>query len=436
MSLATILGLKFPCVPTTLFLPKQYADARARLAGAEGYGQGVFGTGSYLSLGQSDVFYDCEAGSDDVDGGGEARPDRHGSMKFRVRMTGLDVTLLLPQDSMAPFRRSDSPSASLRFQMRRMSQTLLCDGKWMRSVAEVGTFVADWSGGNARDGRCVRVVEVVSAADASPSVQISCTAGAETTEAENRRETDPVDGEEVSLTVDCLPVAAVLDPGLVHCLRNFVEQVRSPVDGKDGGGGNSQGMPVPSGSSIREPRVVVAVSMPELTVRVPADASACSSDAHTALISSVQNGTSPVGWAPREEHAGELAPMLVLQVEGVVVRIASGSSKPQETALECTRVACQLLLLIGSDGTDDSSGGGGGSEGLIGLYFLEASRFSAGAPLKVEYGLAKDIRKAAHVDLARPGDADLKFLHTWEPNDGYVLRMRQHDIDSLRAPKR
>lgn len=416
--MAAILDLKCPCAPSTWFLPKQYADARARLAGAEGYGQGVFGTGSYLSLGQSDVFYDCEEGSDDVGGGGDARPDRHGSMKFRVRMAGLDVNLLLAQESMTPPRSSDSPSASLRFQMRRMSQTLLCEGKWMQSVAEVGTFVADWSGGSARDGRCVRVVEVVGAADASPSVQISCTAGAETTGTEIRRETDPVDGEQVSLTIDCLPVAAVLDPGLVRCLSNFVAQVRPPVGGKDAGGGNGQSMPVPSGGSVRDPRVVVALSMPELTVRIPADASACSSDAHAALVSSVRNGTSPVGWAHRREHADEVAPMLVLQVEGVVVRMASGSSRPQETVLECTRVACQLLLLLGSDRADDGSDGDGGVDGLIGLYFLEASRSSGGAPLKVEYGLVKDVRNPGQVDLARPGDTDLKFLHTWEPNDG------------------
>lgn len=393
-------------------LPKQYADARARLAGAEGYGQGIFGTGSYLSLGQSDVFYDCEEGSNGVGEGSGARSDRHGSMKFRVRMTGLDVTLLLAQGSVGSLKSSSSPIASLRFQMRRMNQTLLCDGRWMQSAAEVGTFVADWNGGIERDGRCVRVVEVLSVADASPSVQISCTAGTETTVgAKTQHETDRVGEEEFSFTMDCLPVAMVLDPGLVHCLGSFFAQIRLAVDGQDGGGRNGHGMPVPSGS-VRERCVVVAVTVPELTVRIPADASACSSDAHTALVSSVQNGTSPVGWAPREELADEVAPMLVLQVEGMAIRIALGTSIPQETALECTRVACQLLLLGG-----DRAGDGVG-EGLIGLYFLEASRSSAGALLKMEYGLAKDIRKAGQLDLARPGDADLNFLHTWEPNDG------------------
>ena len=398
--------------PGVLVSSEQYADARARLAGAEGYGQGVFGAGSYLSLGQSDVFYDCEEGSDDVSGGNGTRSDRHGSMKFRVRMTGLDVTLLLAQESMGLLGGSGSPSASLCFQMRQMSQALLYDGKCIQSVAEVGTFVADWRGGNARHGQCVRVVEVVSAADATPSVQISCTAGAETAEAETNRKTDPVGGEEVSLTIGCLPVAAVLDPGLVHSLSNFFEHVRQPVDSINGWDGNSQGMPVSSGGSGREPRVVATLSVPELTFRIPADAGACSSDAHTALVSSVHKGTSPVGWAPRKEFAHEVAPMLVLELEGVAVRIGFGSSRPQETAVECTRVACQLLLR-GSNCADD-----GGGEGLIGLYFLEASCSSAGAPLKVEYGLARDIRKAGQEDLTRPGDADLKFLHTWEPNDG------------------
>lgn len=394
--------------PRDWLLPEQYAEARARLAEAEGYGQGVFGAGSYSSLGQSDVFYDCEEGND-VSGGGEGPSDRRGSMKFRVRMAGLDVTLLFAQESMDSLRSSDSSSASLRIQMRQMSQTLLAGGKWTQSVAEVGTFVAEWSGGNARDGRCVRVVEVFSA-DVSPSVQISCTAGAETTGTERQREVDRGVEDGVSLSMDCLPVAAVLDPELVHCLGNFFAQTRPPAGSKDGGGGNGEGLSVPSGST-REMCVAVAVNVSELTVRIPADASACSSDAHAALVSSVEDGTSPVGWANREEFTDE-APMLVLQVEDVAVRIASGSSRPQETTLECTRVACQLLLL----GRDCAGAGGG--KGRIGLYFLEASRSSAGTPLKVEYGLAKDIRKADQLDLARPGDADLKFLHTWEPNDG------------------
>eukprot|EP00903_Cladosiphon_okamuranus_P020010 g18380.t1 len=300
-------------------LLEQYADARARLAGDAGYGQGILGAGSLLSLGQSDVFYDCQEGNDDIGGGSGARPDRCGSMKFRLRMTG----------------------------------------------------------------------------------------------AVTRGETGSDDELEVSLTVGCLPVAAVLDPGLVQSLSDFFGHVRPPVDGTDGGcgGGNGQGAS-PSGRSVREPRVVVAVSVPELAVRIPADDSACSSDAHTALVRSVQNGTSPVGWAPREELADEVTPMLVLEVEGVMVRNSFGSTRPQETALECTRVACQLLLL-GSYRADD-----GGGEGLIGLYFLEASCSSAGVPLKVEFGLAKDIRKAGQSDLARPGRPDLNFLHTWEPNDG------------------
>lgn len=361
-----------------------------------------------MSLGQSDIFFDCEEGSDDDVGGAGAGSDGHGSMKFRVRMTGLDVTLVLAEEpTLVP--KNSGASTSVRFQARRMSQTWLCDGKWVHSVAEVGTIVTDWNDGSTRDGRYLRVVEVLKAADASPSVEISYTAGAQT-----RSEVNPVYGEDVALTVTCLPVAAVLDPRMVNSLSNFFAQIKvRPMQTVDGTNGrNSQTRAEPSTSSVRDSRVVVTLTLPELTVRIPADVSSLSSDAYAALVSSIQNDTSPVGWAQREEIAEDMAPMLVLQVEGVAIRIAFGSSTPQETALECERVACRLLLPGDNVARDDGIGS------PIGLYFLEASRSSAEMPLKLEYGLAKDIRTAGQLNLARPGDADLNFLHTWEPNDG------------------
>lgn len=403
------LGAEHFRISPDCLLPKQYADARARLAEAEG--QGIFGASSSLSLGQSDVFFDCEEGSDDGIGG-VARSNGHGSSKFRVRMTGLDVTLLLAQTSTDVLRGSGA-SASVHFQARRMSQTWLCDGKCVQLVAEVGTFVTDWNDGNTRDGRGLRVMEV-QAVDASPSVEISYTA-----RAESRRDGD---GEDIALTVDSLPVAAVLDPGMVNSLSNFFGQIQrqvrplQPAEGTNGR--NTQGRAVPSTSSVHDSHVVVAITLPELTVRVPADSSAFSSDAYAALVSSVQNGTSPVGWAAREEIAGEMAPMLVLQVDGVAIRLTLGSSRPQETALECAQVACQLLLPGVRGARED------GSRGLIGLFFLQASRSSAEVPLKLEYGLVKDIKEEGQLNLARPGDADLNFLHTWEPNDGYVFRQK------------
>lgn len=392
----------------------QYADARARLAQTEGCGQGAFGASSFLSLGQSDVFYDCEEGSDDGMEGGGARPDRRGSMKFRVRMTGLDVTLSLARGAVsAPERGSDAGEDCVRLQMRHMSQTLHIAGSRVQSVAEIGTFVADWNDGS---GSCVRVVEVLEAAGASPSVQVSySTAEGRDPRADNGRE----DGEDVGLDVVTLPLAVILDPRLVGSVSDFLARVQphvqpiQPVDDIDlTSGVHGHGRSAPSGGDARDPRVVITVGVPKLTVRVPADSSACSSDAHAALISSVQDGTSPVGWTPREMLAGEVAPMLVLEVEGVAVRLAFGSPTTQETALECTRVASQMLLAFG-DGSEHDGG-----VAVMGLYFLEASRSDAEAPLKVDFGLAKDIRKAGQLDLARPGDADLNFLHTWEPNDG------------------
>lgn len=392
-------------------LLEQYADARARLAEAEGYGQGVFGAGSYLSLGQSDVFYDCEQGSDDGSGGGGARSDRHASMKFRVRMAGLDFTLLLAEESVGPLGCGSARASYVRFQMRHMSQTLLCAGRWMQGVAEVGTFVAEWNDGNLPDGQGVRIVEVLGSADASPSVQITCNTGEE-----SRGKIDQIDGEEVTINIDCLEVAVVLDPGLVTSLSKFLALLRQqmrptqPVACTDHSGRNDQGMVMPSSTSARNPRVVVALALPGLTVRAPADAGACSSDAFAALMSSVQNGTSPVGWTRREASAEDKAPTIVLEVADVMMRAAFGSSIPPEIVLESTRVACQMLLVCG--------GGARENGGLIGLYLLEASCSSDEAPLKVECSLAKDVRKVGRLDLPRPGDADLNFLHTWEPNDG------------------
>lgn len=396
-------------------LPPQYADARARLARSGGYGQSAFGASSFLSLGQSDVFYDCEDVSDDGVEGGGARSDRRGSMKFRVRMTGLDVTLsLAPESTGAPERGGSASENFVRLQMRHMSQTLHSAGGWVQSVAEIGTFVADW---NDERGSCVRVVEVLGAASASPSVQVSFSTG---DGAEARGNNHREDGEDIGLDVATLPLAVILDPRLVGSVSDLVARVQPhvpptrSVDEIDlKGGGHGHGRSVSSIGNPRDRRVVMTVNVPKITTRIPADSGACSSDAHAALISSVRDGTSPVGWTPRETLAGEVAaPMLVLEVEGVAVRLAFGSPTTQETALECTRVACQMLLSF-ADSTEHD-----GDIAMMGLYFLEASRSSADVPLKVDFGLAKDIRKPGELDLARPGDADLNFLHTWEPNDG------------------
>lgn len=412
--------------PNRLFrFRSQYADARARLAEAGGYGSGIFGGDSLLSLGQSDVFFDCVEGSDDGIGGGAAHgtengkgTDRRDAVKLRVRMTGLDVTLLLPEGEEPTDRSSSSGSTShVRLQMRRMGQTVQYAEGWVQAVAEIGTFAVNWKDGIARDVPYARVVEGLGAADLSPSIQVTCSGGV----GESRGRTDRADEGEVAVDVECMPVAAVLDARLAGLLRDFVGKIQpaarptQPVDRSDVTTGNGRAEDAASSSknsNMRDRRVSVTVAMPKLTVRLPADPSACSSAAHSALISSVQNGSSPVGWASREEVEGDSGPMLVLEFEGTVIRVARGSPGPQETRLECTRMTCQMLLVClggikGGKGTD-----------VIGLYFLEASRAAAGPPLTLEYGLANDIRKPGQLGVARSVDADLNFLHTWEPNDG------------------
>lgn len=407
---------------------KQYADARARLSLSEtdGYGRGVCGGGSLMSLEQSDVFYDCEEGAADITGAGGAlvgdtrTQTDHGSVKVRVRMTGVDVTLLTDKETGSSSRSSCSASY-LRFQMRRASHTFHRAGGRINSAAEIGTFAADWSDANDRDTPCVRVLEVIGAVDSPPSIQLASSG-------EARAETDHGDGE-IVVDVECRSVVAVLDVRLAAFLAEFDSKIRlqvrrtQQVDGRGSNNGNSRLQPAAAASrdvdSVR--RFSVSVSLPKVTLRLPADPGACSSPAYSALISSVESGTSPVGWTRGDAPGGgrgvgggrgEAAPALVIEIDRAVVRVATGSPSTQETTLECARVACQMLLVC------DDGGNGSRSGDTIGLYFLEASGPSTEAPLKVEYGLANNVGNARRLRVARPADAELNFLHTWEPYDG------------------
>lgn len=379
----------------------------------------MLGGGSRSSLGQSDVFYDCEDGVEDGVGGNgaygrnkETGTDHHDDAKVRVRMTGLDITLLLSNGTLNG--SSNCASAShIGVQMRRISQTLHFSEGWMQSVTEVGTFIADFADRDAGGCRRVPVVEVFGAAGASPCLQMTCSSGGGVdTDAEN---TSVNGAGGIAVDLQCLPVAAVVDTRLVGLLCEFITQVLpqagqvQPVVSTDDGGGNGRSMDVASSGKVRDRRIRVVVAVPKLTVRFPADPGACSSAAYTALISSVQNGTSPVGWAPREAPE-QLSPALVLEIESATVTVAVGAPKTPTATLDCTRIACQMLLVCSNGNSSDEGGD------LMGLYFLEASRVDT--PLKVEYGLAEDMGKAGNLGAARPADADLKFLHTWEPNDG------------------
>lgn len=387
----------------------------------------MFGGGSLLSLEQSDVFYDCEEETADSSGAGGAlvgdsrTQADHGSVKVRVRMTGVDVTLLLDKDTDLSSHSNGSASC-VRFQMRRASHSIDRTGGRMNSAAEIGTFAADWSDAYTRDTPCVRVLEMVGAADSSPCIRLTSSSEA----LKSRAETDRVDGEEVVVAVECLPVVAVLDVRLAAFLADFESKIKLQVrrtqqvegiDTNDKSDGNGRLTHAAASRNVNsQRRISVSVSLPKVTLRLPADPGACSSAAYSALISSVESGTSPVGWTRGDAPgggggAGEAAPALVVEIERAVVRVATGSPSTQETTLECARVACQMLLVCG-DGNGSRSGD------TIGLYFLEASGPFTEAPLKVEYGLMSKIGNARRLGVARPADAELNFLHTWEPNDG------------------
>lgn len=365
------------------------------------------------------MFFDCEDGVEDSVGGigaygrkKETGAYHHDDARVRVRMTGLDIALLLSNDTLNGSSTCRNAS-HVGVQMRRMSQTFHCAEGWMQSVTEVGSFIADFVDRNAGGCRRVAVVEVVGEADACPCLQMTCSNSGGV---DPHPETNSVDGaDNIAVDLQCLPVVAVVDARLAGLLSEFVTQVLPqarqvpPVVASDESGGNGRSMGVASSSKVRNRIIRAVVAVPKLTLRLPADPNACSSAAHAALITSVRNGTSPVGWAPREAPE-ELSPALVLEIESATVAVAVGGPKIPTATLECTRIACQMLLVC----SDGNRGDGGGD--LVGLYFLEASRVDT--PLKVEYGLADDMRKAGNLGAARPGDADLKFLHTWEPNDG------------------
>lgn len=368
------------------------------------------------SLGRSDLFFDCVDGSEDVgEGSKDAKASIRDTAKIRVRNTGLDVTLLLSQHSLS-LRQARSATTSsvgecrIQMQMRRMSQTLHRNGRKIQSVAEIGTLVADYHDAVATMLRPVRILEVVCDAGSSPSVQITCSMGGAVDGVHGRDETD------IAVDIQCLPIAGVVHTRIIALVNEFITRAvpQSVEFGRSriGEGGRSVG--VTRCKNVSENVVRIATTVPKISVRVPADPRACSSEAYAALVQSVRNGSSPVGWEVARALE-EAAPALVVEIEGVVLAHGVESADSRKTTVECSRVRCKMVLPFNA--------GDSGSHGAdhVALYFLEGIQ-SPGSPsearLKVEYGLAEDIRKTGRLGLARPLDADLKFLHTWEPSDG------------------
>lgn len=380
------------------------------------------------SLGQSDIFFDCFDGSEDArEGPKDAESDDRDSAKIRVRIGGLDVTLLLPEVPLSSrHQQTEAPSMEagasnkrtcrVHVQMKRMSQTVHRAGSWIRSVAEVGTCVADYYDVGAGVMRTLRVMEMFCEAGSPSSIKATCSSGAAAA-APGRA---VVSDEGLTVHVQCLPIAAVVHTRMLISINEFiaraVPQVRSAQTvfetRTSGGGVRSIGAATPKTRSNKHLRMVAVI--PKINVRVASHPCVCSSEAYAALVRSVQNGTSPVGWTATEALK-EAAPSLVVKIKGVVIEHTAGQASSPTYMVECTKVQCQMLLPFRA--CDSESG----SADHVGLYFLEAFQSPCSlpeAPLKVEYGLAEDITKAGRLGVARPGDADLKFLHTWEPNDG------------------
>lgn len=387
------------------------------------------GGGSDLSLDQSEVFYDCVEADIDHDsggGGGNAHPPHgQGSAKFRLRMSGFDLTLMLGEGT-----TSNDPSVNrICFQARRLIHVLHHSGTLKQYSADIGTFVADATDGSAAIG-CVRMLEigVVDTTDVSipvewsPCIQVKCSRGS-SKGADSRGSDRVTKGDLTSVDIQCLPVAAVINAKWIGMLSEFVAQSHPKTcrsrDGssqpKDVSGTESDRTPLTPAVNAEDTVgvddycVTLSVSVPNVLVRLPADPAACSSVAYTALITSIRNGCSPVGWTRRDSMEG--APALMVEVQDMVLTSCFGSPGVPLGSLECSKVACEIIL---NDSEDMA-----GVAGVMGLYFLEASRSDPETPVKVEYGCPEDMGRTRKSGAARrAGVGDLEFLHTWEPNDG------------------
>lgn len=409
----------------------QYAEARARLAEEARNGEGGLGSMMQSSLDQSDLFFDCVDGSEDP---GErskyAEPQECDTTKVRVRVAGLDVTLCLseaPLSSREIERRevpymevemgNDTVARRLHVQLRRMTKTVHHVGSRIDAVAEIGTCVADYYDTDLGTKQPLRVAEVLCEAQALPSLKVTCSNGPRTSAPRRAVETDEVN---ISVDVQCLPVAAVIHSRMLGFITKFLEcaaprvQPVESISEKTAHGGSINAA-TPGKESDKCVRVTVSIS--RIDLRLPSHPCVCSSEAYAALVQSVHNGASPVGWTVTEvpEVLRDQAPLLVVEIEGAVIEHTTRRASSPTCTVECTKLRCQMALPL-SDSDSEAAGAS-----LMELHFLEAvqppgSPFNV--PLKVEYGLAEDIVKAGRLEVVRPGDANLKFLHTWEPNEG------------------
>lgn len=380
------------------------------------------------SLCQSDLFFDCVDGSEDAgEGPKDAEAKDRDTVKVRVRIAGLDITLLLAEVPLSlRHQRREAPSIEvgasnkracrIHVQMRRMSQNVHRVGRWVESVAEVGTCVADYFDVGAGMMRPLRVMEMICEAGSPSSLKVTFSTGAATAAPDRAIATD----EDLTVRFECAPIEAVVHTRMLSCIHDFIARTVPQVQSAEFGVGNrtsgsaerSVGAEIPRMKSDRQLRVVAV--FPKINVRVASHVCVCSSEAYAALVRSVQNGTSPVGWTATEALEEE-APYLVIEIKGAVIEHTAGQANSPTYTVECTEVRCRMLLPFRARGSES-----GGAD-HVGLYFLEAiqaSRSLSGAPLKVEYGLTNNIRRTGRLGVARPGDANLKFLHTWEPNDG------------------
>lgn len=417
----------------------QYADARARLSQNAGDDGGNADGDLQSPLGQSDLFFDCMDGTEEEGTG--SRPVRANAndvdtAKVRLRVAGLDMTLLLSEDQ-SDVRIPDSRpacqrdaagvtssssciSSRLHVQMRHMVETLHRSKNRIHSLGEVGSLSGDFISEIHETRHSVRLFEVVDEAGASPSVQIMCSG-----KSDSLTLTDPGHTEHVNLSVDvqCSSVTAVIDTAAMSRVSDFVHRALpqdsfAEVDARINGDGCSDGKTVTA--KVRRSKdghhVGVVVSIPKITVQVPASPDACCSEAYSALVNSVRSGVSPVGWQQMEtSEVG--SPALILEVEDVVAsRESSLPDVAPASIVECSRVRCQMVLPY------DTGVDGNRKYDRIGLFFLEGYRSpdsATGAPLKVEYGPATiGGKRSVRPDLTEAANVELNFLHTWEPNDG------------------
>lgn len=381
------------------------------------------------------MFFDCVDESektewdvaDDSPAEGESDGD---STNVRIRIAGIDV-MLSTLGEQGDRRRAtpagerseiagnnasgDYSTSQIVLQMRHMVQTVRCVGSRIECAGEVANMRCDFIDGSSSNSRAVRLFQVMDEVGATPCFQVVYSTSTRPPASTPFGEVGRTEELNPLIDIQCVSVSAAVHNDAIALMSDFLRRAvpqerpaqtnsREDQDGTP----SRQFVSCTSQKRTRTQRGRVSVKIPKIVVRVPALAETCSSEAYLALVSSVRNNMSPVGWE-RKERLEQVTPELVLEIEEINALKLLASAGPPSFTLECSRVRCQMMLPSRTKPDE-----------CLGLYFLDAHRptdVPVGDPLRLEFGPSTDVRTGGKPGARHSAEIDLKFLHTWEPND-------------------